>query len=180
MRTVKQKSLLLNPVKQTPFNDLSQAYAYEKDHWLNVLKDWKWQAFLDNPRKIRDTFVHEKYQSRNKLQARQWKLALDDVVDTWDGYWQSLFVQIRRKISYCKTFTSEEKHYAYWMLKGYQQFAEMMQGILPKSNFSINEENKRHVVNYIQRSLKAIKKKSPSVKRTNIVKFDSSCYSVFE
>ncbi len=80
-----------------------------KNH--DILKNWDLQANLGTPRKIPDIFLNKGYQSNNKLQARHWKLALQDAVETWDKYWKAIFVQVRSKIFHCKSMTDEEnKH----------------------------------------------------------------------
>lgn len=115
MRTVKRQTETVNASKRVALETLSAAYACEKSYWLNFLKSRKYQAQLDSPRRIRDEAVQNKYQSKQGLQSRHWKLALQDAIETWDKYWESLFVQIRVKIS--RHFKIEnERHYAFWLL----------------------------------------------------------------
>ena len=99
MRTIKRKALPLNKSKWMAVQFLCQAYANEKNHWLDVLKEWKYQALLCTPRKIRDEFISHNYQSKDGLQARHWKLALQDAVETWDKNWKAQFIFVRSKIA---------------------------------------------------------------------------------
>ena len=179
MRTVKYRALPLNTGKKTALKALCEAYAHEKGYWLDLLRSWDYQALLTSHRKIRDEFVKRKYHSRYGLQARQWKLALQDAVETWDKYWQSLFVKARTKISRHK-MPDSERHYAYWLLKGYFQFAEMMKGNAPQPPFEIDTKARLQLAGYMQRTLKGLKGKPPSVKKSRIAKFDANCYDVFE
>lgn len=179
MRTIKRKALKLNCTKMASIISLCKAYAKEKNHWLDVLKDWKYQALLGTPRKIRDEFIHKNYQSISGMQARHWKLALQDAVETWDKHWKAKFVPLRSKIA--SHFKHEaERHYAYWLIKGYSQFSEMMQGKVPTPNFDINIACCQKVANFIQRQVKKQKVSRPVIKKARSVKFDSSCYSFFE
>ena len=73
-----------------------------------------------------------------------------------------------------------ERHYAYWLLKGYFQFAEMMKGNAPQPPFEIDTKARLRIAGYVQRTLKGLKGKPPSVKKSRIVKFDADCYDVFE
>src|ERR1051325_3275611 len=98
MRTVKRMTLPLNEFKSLSLKRLCDAYACEKRHWLDLLRSYQMQALLGSHRKIRDRFVKEGYESISGLQARHWKLALQDAVETWDRYWQAIFVKIRSKI----------------------------------------------------------------------------------
>src|ERR1700722_12279564 len=99
MRTIKRTTVPINTLKQSSLQDLCAAYGREKHYWLSILQRNYFQALLGNYRKIRDQFVKEGYGSISGLQARHWKLALQDAVETWDKYWQALFVKVRQKIS---------------------------------------------------------------------------------
>src|SRR5271156_5102221 len=77
-----------------------QAYTREKQRWLQHFQCWKRQPYLERPRTLRDEMVKQGYRSPNQLQARHWKLALNDAAETWDKYWQSIFVKVRLKISH--------------------------------------------------------------------------------
>ncbi len=179
MRTIKRKALPLNKNKLIAIQLLCKAYAKEKNYWLDVLKAWKYQSLLGVPRKIRDEFINRKYHSSYCLQARHWKLALQDAVETWDKNWKSQFVIIRSKIaSHFKR--EQERHYAYWLIKGYSQFSAMMQGKVPKPSFEIDEKSCKKIASYIQRQVKKQRPKKVVVKKARSIKFDSSCYTVFE
>lgn len=172
MRTIKRQSLPLNTAKRTALEHLSIAYRNEKRYWLNLLQSWDYQALLGT-REVRDRFVKDQYHSRYGLQARHWKLALEDATATWDKYWQSLFVQVRRKVFH-KKLTEEERHYAYWLLKGYKQFAGLMQGEIPEPSFPL--PTKAKVANYLRKTIKKYRKRPPTVKIARSIKFDPNCY----
>jgi putative transposase len=91
MRTVKRKALSLNKSKLIDIQLLCKAYAAEKNYWLDVLRGWNYQSLLDTSRKIRDEFIDREYQSNYGLQARHWKLAMQDAVETWDKNWKAQF-----------------------------------------------------------------------------------------
>src|SRR5580658_8019990 len=179
MRTVKRKALLLNKAKQAIFEQLCRAYANEKRYWLEKLKSNSYLSRLGNYRQIRDEAVKNKYQSRYGLQGRQWKLALQDAVETLDKYWQALFVKVRSKISQSK-LSDKERRYAFWLLKGYDQFASFKLGSIPKPIFDIELVESRKTIVFLQRAIKRLKGKPPTVKKARIVKFDANCYEVFE
>jgi transposase len=179
MRCVKRQTVPLNVGKESALQDLCKAYAREKQHWLSLLQSNQFQALLGNHRRIRDQFVKEGYQSVSGLQARHWKLALQDAVETWDKYWQSLFVTIRSKISK-RRFKDNESRYAYFLISDYEQFAALMRGDIPDSLLELKKESKRQISGYVRRLVKRFKGKSPVVKKARIVKFDANCYDTFE
>jgi hypothetical protein len=179
VKTIQRKALPLNKNKLIAVKLLCEAYAKEKNHWLDVLKAWKYHSLLGTPHKIRDEFINQDYHSNHCLEARHWELALQDAVETWDKNWKAQFIFIRSKIA--SQFKLEaERHYAYWLIKGYSQFSEMMLGKVPKPNFEIDETTCKSIVGYIQRQIKKQRPKEAVVEKTCSIKFDSSCYSVFE
>src|SRR5947209_2074316 len=112
MRTIKRDTEVLNKGKQSAFENLCKAYTREKRYWLDRFKDWKWQKLLNTPRKMRDIAIAENYRSPWGLQARHWKLALQDAIEMWDKYWKALFVQLGPKIA-ASNLLNEKRHYAF-------------------------------------------------------------------
>jgi putative transposase len=180
MRTVKRKMLPLNAKKQKAIEELCQAYAREKQIWLHRFQAWNYQSHLGRSRTIRDENIKQGYRSPNGLQARHWKLALEDAAETWDKYWQAIFVKVRLKISHRKDLLEPERHYAYWILKSYSSFAAMMQGKCPEPPFPIENAARRHIAGYVRRVTKKCKGKAPTVKKARSVRFDANCYEVFD
>src|SRR3990170_8745679 len=116
MRCVKQRALVPNSAKKQGIDALINAYSREKENWLRYFDCWKNVSFLAKPRMVRDEKIKEKYRSPFGLQARHWKLALTDSVETWDKYWKSLFVPIRSLLARSSHLSEDERHYAYWLL----------------------------------------------------------------
>jgi transposase len=179
MRTVKRQTEIINAAKKKSLEALAKAYAQEKLYWLNVLESKRFQSKLDTPRKIRDEAVQRKYRSQYGLQARHWKLALQDSIETWDKYWQALLVDVRKRIP-VHFKTEIERHYAFWILKGYKQFTACMAGETSYPFFPINPNVAKKVSGYIQRRVRSLKGKSPTVKKSGLIKFDGDCYEIFE
>jgi putative transposase len=179
MRTVKRQTETINAAKKESLDALARAYAREKRYWLNVLGAPKFQSQLDTPRKIRDEAVQGGYQSRYGLQARHWKLALQDAIETWDKYWKALFVEVRKRIP-VHFKTEIERHYGFWILKGYKQFSACMAGRIPLPSFQVDPNIAKKVSSYIQRRIRRSKGKSPTVKKSGLVKFDADCYEIFK
>ena len=180
MRTVKRKTLQPNAKKQIALNDLCRGYTHEKQYWLHRFQAWDLQALLSRPRTIRDMMIKQEYKSSFGLQARHWKLALEDAAETWDKYWQATFVKVRSKIARRKDLSEIEQHYAYWLLKNYPAFAAMMQGKCPDPSFPIEKSDKRCIAGYVRRLTRECKGSLPTVKKCRSIRFDADCYDVFE
>ena len=179
MRTVKRKALPLNVRKQKSLEGLCKAYTNEKQFWLHYFRSWKSQSQLGKPRTIRDELIKQSYQSSNGLQARHWKLALEDATETWDKYWRAIFVKVRPKVVQRKDLSDTERHYAFWLLAGYSQFSAMMQGQAPVPPFSMGSTRKA-IAGYVRRLVRTFKGKTPTAKRAGSIRFDANCYDCFE
>lgn len=180
MRTVKVKTLPPNTKKRNDLEALCHAYSREKQYWLQRFQASDFQSHLGRPRTTRDEMVKEKYRSPNQLQARHWKLALDDAAETWDKYWQATFVKVRSKIYRRKDLSETERHYAYWLLKNYPAFAAMMEGKCPEPPFLLEKSSQRRIAGYVRRLTRKCKGKPPTVKIARSVRFDANCYDLFE
>ena len=159
--------------------DLCTAYAQEKRYWLDLFRSWVCQAQLQSYRLVRDELVNSEYISPYGLQARQWKLALQDAMGIWDKYWQALFVEARKSI-HAKFSQEHTRHYAFWLLSGYEQFSLCMQGKTPSAPFDCPQKDASFVLKTVQRILRKLMKKCPSVQKTRSIKLDANCYEVFE
>jgi putative transposase len=179
MRTVKRSTLTLNANKRKTLDELCQAYTDEKRYWFQYFRAWDSQSHLGRPRTIRDEKVKQKYQSPYGLQARHWKLALEDAAETWDKYWQTIFVTVRLKISHRKDLSEVERHYVYWLLKNYPSFSSLMQGKQPAPSFPIEALSRKRIANYVRRIVRQIKRKPPTVKKARSIRFDANCYDLF-
>lgn len=180
MRTSKRSTLPLNVKKRKSLDELCRAYIHEKQYWLQRFRAWNLQAYLGRSRTVRDEALKQGYRSLNGLQARHWKLALEDAAETWDKYWQATFVNIRSKISHRKSLSETERHYAYWLLKSYSSFAAMMQGECPNPSFPIEDLTRRHIAGYVRRLTKKFKGQAPLMKKSRSVRFDANCYELLE
>ena len=125
MRTIKRQSIKLNIGKNIIFQSIARAYAKEKQYWLLQFQQIMHIPYIKNHRIVRNNAVQSSYKSPYGLQARQWKLALQDAADTMDKYWQSLFDGVKSDI-HKSSLADIERHYAYWLLKDYARFADVL------------------------------------------------------
>src|SRR5262245_51881892 len=116
MRTIKRKSIKINSEKNKIVQSIVRAYAKEKQSWLLKFQQIIHTPYIKNHRIVRDNAVQSSYKSAYGLQARLWKLALQDAADTMDKYWQSLFDKIKCDI-YKSSLSDAERHYGFWLLK---------------------------------------------------------------
>lgn len=180
MRTVRRQVRELNAGKHEQLAALMRAYAAEKQHWLAVFARRDHRALVKRHRQVRDDAVARQYEPVSGLQARMWKLALIDAAETWDKYWQALFVEVRRKIGSRSDFDEPMRHYAFWILSGYAQFFSCLEGEAPSPRFDLAPEPLRRVANAVRRQVARLRGKKPSVRRARSVVLDANCYTAFE
>ena len=173
--TVKRNTLPLNKGKLDALRNLIDAYSKEKQHW--IIEFEKEQLKINQPRTIRDEAVKAKY--KTNLQARTWKLALNDASETWNRHWKAIFQKIRPLIHAKKDLNQEDKHYLFWLLCGDQFFA-CIQGQTPLPKFNIPAERCKKLASYLRRIIKRKRGNNPTVRIARSAVLDTQCYSVFE
>lgn len=178
MRTIRRKTTKLNLGKQAKLMVIAKAYAKEKQHWLTVFQKPENIPFIHDSRKIRKKAVSEKYQSPYKLQARMWKLALQDAADTLHKYWQSIFEKIKPLIFRNQTLSKVQKHYAYWLLSNYHRVADLLSFRTPQFK-DLSPHERQKVVNYLHKMIRKHKGNSAKVKTARSFCLDPDCYSLF-
>ncbi len=207
MRTVKRDTSDLNKGKLEILDGICHAYAAEKRYWLDRFASVENQAKIKTHRKVRDEAVKSGYASPNGLQARMWKLALVEAAETWDKYWQALFIDVKAKIAANPTLDvaaelvavepvlpgakkpkkakktkdadRHQRHYLYWILASYANFTAAMHGEIPIPD-KFNPKNPARLVHYLQKIVKRARGKNPSVKKARSFALDADCYDVFE
>lgn len=179
MRTIKREAMSLNKLKKAKLLALVNAYAKEKQHWLQVFSSSSNRVFIKKHRVIRDAYVKDGYVSKNGLQARMWKLALVDAAEMLDKYYKSIFDDIRKQL-HSRSLGSVEKHYAMWLLSGYEQFFDCLDENIPLPKFSTEEIKISTIANLIRRLAKQRLKQYPSIKLSRSAVFDGNCYDVFK
>lgn len=177
MRTIKRCSIKLNLGKQEILVAIANAYSKEKQSWLVKFQQQTHIPFIKNHRIIRDQTVNSNYKSCYGLQARHWKLALQDAAETQHKYWHSLFEKVKRDIAK-STLSDIQKYYAFWLLKDYSRLAEIMSFNWPYFKKLPLQERKR-VVNYLNRKIRIYKKNYPRVKKARSFVLDDNCYEIF-
>ncbi|MGD0886345.1 MAG: hypothetical protein ABSA46_16000, partial [Thermodesulfovibrionales bacterium] len=73
---------------------VAKANAAEQDHWLQYLAPLGRVGLLQSHRILRDELVARGYANAEGLQARQWKCALKDAIETADKNWKALFAEL--------------------------------------------------------------------------------------
>lgn len=115
-RTVRQKSLPLNDGKWVRLVETAEAYARQKDAFLVEYAHIKYLDYLGDKRALRDELVSRGFASPFGLQARMWKLVLEDALYTLERQWEASIEAVKNLVARHEGLTEEEKRYAFWLL----------------------------------------------------------------
>lgn len=185
-QTVKRKSLPLNKDKWTKIAQTAEAFARQKDAFLVKYGHVKYLHHLSAKRKLRDELVSAGFTSPFGLQARQWKLALEEALFTLEKQWEAA-AEVKERLYRHAGLSDEEKHYAFWLLYRDEKRGrdwKRLQAIftnedLINQKINLDSEGRARVRNYLKRTFRRILGKRPRVKKARSFVVDQQMYRVF-
>ncbi len=180
MRTIKRHSRTLNKGKWKTIVAIAEAYTSEKDKWLCELSCAENTDKLRSDRIQRDILVKQKYASGYGLQARQWKMALKDSVETLDKNWKALFTVLRPVVMKNSNLSESQRHYCFWVLGSYERLKEVLLHQYPVPDFSLADADRHKTANYLNRIIRRYKGKAPRVRKARSFCIDANMYSIVE
>ncbi len=186
-QTVRQKSLPLNSEKWARITETAGAYARQKDAFLVEYGHIKYLHYLSEKRKLRDELVSAGFTSPFGLQARQWKLALDDALFTLERQFEAAVVEVKECLYRHEGLTDEEKHYASWLLYKHKKHGrdwKRIQAIftgkdIVSEEINLDAEGRAKVRKYLKRVFRRVLGKKPRVKKARSFTVDQQMYRVF-
>ncbi len=180
MRTIKRHSRKLNKGKWETLLAIAGAYATEKDKWLCKLSQAGQTVNLRSDRLQRDILVKQGYKSENNLQARQWKQALKDSVETLDKKWKALFAELKPLIMGSKNLSETQRHYCFWVMSSYERLQKLLLRDYPTPEFPLTSTDLRQAGNYLNRIIRRHKGNDPRIRRARSFCVDADMYSIRE
>lgn len=184
-QTVRQKSLQLNTRKWAELEKLATAYAKQKDVFLAEYGHIKYLHCLGHKRRLRDELVAQGFKSPFGLQARQWKLALEDALYTLERQWEAAIARARKHLHRHQGLSEEEKHYAYWLLqkngnRDWQRLQAIFNGKdTTHEKITLGAAGRKKVRNYLRRTFRKALNRRPRVKKARSFVIDREMYRVF-
>ncbi|NHM27256.1 transposase [Desulfofundulus sp. TPOSR] len=186
-QTVRQKSLPLNNEKWARITETAEAYARQKDAFLVEYGHVKYLHYLGEKRKLRDELVSAGFVSPFGLQARQWKLALEDALYTLERQWEAAVVEVKERLYRHEELTDEEKHYAFWLLYRHEKHSRDWKRIqavftgedIVSKEIKLDAEGRARVRKYLKRVFRRVLGRKPRVKKARSFAVDQQMYRVF-
>ena len=189
-RTIKSYTQPLNKLEKSRFLSVMIPYNQQKDAFLVKYADLKWLPFVNsktNQWKLRDQLLASNFESPFGLQDRQWKLALEDALDTISRYWEANISILKNDYLYRhEGLTDKEKHYANLLLFKHQKSGRDFKRIIaiyrnedkvfPECDLDASKRKK--VRHYLHRTLRKITGKRPRVQMRHSIYCDSQTYKI--
>ena len=178
MRTVRRESLKLNQAKFDALEGIARAFAKDKQAHLDFYQ--RDLNFSEAPsyRLRRNELKTTDHHASTPLPVHASDLALKEAFETEVKYWAAIVSEIHPRIA-SRQWTSEQKHYAYWLLADEHRFSHLILGRAPiNEKISLTMEERKQVQNYLRRWARRIMKARPSVKIARSFALDSTLYAV--
>ena len=137
---------------------------------------------LTYPRGVRDEWIECGKGSQFGLQARQWKMALDEAFGTLRSLWSNAKMKVRRNLIRRKDLSDAERHYGFYLLKA----DELLHKVLTGERFDLPEKfrgkgvDRAKVHKYLSSKLRKFKGRKPIQKRARTISLDENMYDLCE
>ncbi|MBE3564008.1 MAG: transposase [Hydrogenibacillus schlegelii] len=139
-------------------------------------------------RALRDGLVRAGFKSPYGLQARLWKMALEDALLTIERHWEAVLQDVRKNIP--ETWSDGMKHYARWLLyrpangsRDWRRIRDLMRGLetgTPKNGpgARLTPEERARVRRWLRRQVRR-RLTRPRVKIARSMMLDAEMYASF-
>lgn len=185
-------SLPLNRRKWETLKRTIEAYVRQKDAFLVRYAHLDFLPYLGpgSRRALRDELVRTGFKSPYGLQARLWKMALEDALLRIERHWETVLQDVAGRISDRVSWSDGMKHYARWLLyrpangsRNWSRIRNLMRGLEtggPKEGpgARITSEEQRRVQNWLRRHILR-RLTRPRVKTARSMMLDAEMYASF-
>ncbi|MCC8991874.1 MAG: transposase, partial [Streptococcus sp.] len=186
-QTIRQKSLPLNREKWRQIVEVAEAYSRQKDAFLVEYTQVRSLKDLGYKRRIRDERVAAGFVSPFGLQARQWKLALEDALWTLERQWEAAIAEVRDRLHRNEGLTPKERDYAFWLLDKFGDRPRDWRKIeavfwdedLAGKKTELEPAGRKKVRHGLKRLFRRVLGKRPRIKKARSFVVDQQMYRVF-
>ena len=178
MRTVRRESLKLNQAKFDALERIARAFASDKQAHLDFYQHDLNFSGAHSYRLRRNELKTTDHHASTPLSVHASDLALKEAFETEVKYWAAIVSEIHPRIA-SRQWTSEQKHYAYWLLADEHRFSLLILDRAPiNEKITLAVRERKQVQNYLRRRARRVMKARPRVKIARSFALDSTLYAV--
>ena len=178
MRTVRRHSLKLNLAKFHALDRIARAFASDKQAHLDFYQHHLNFSEAHSYRLRRNELKSTDHHASTPLPVHASDLAVKEAFETEVKYWAAIASEIHHRIA-SRGWTSEQKHYAFWLLKDEHRFSLLVLDRAPiNEKISLAVRERKQVQNYLRRRARRVMKARPRVKIARSFALDNTLYAV--
>ena len=188
MRCIKRVSRDINIGKLQTLDATILAFNREKQYWLTALQRHENIQYTNRFREFRNKQLVLEYKSIYELQARQWKMALNEACETMHKYWLSTLDKVRQSVNKHEGLTAAQKHYANYLIHNnsglYQRLSQILNQqtieVMSSAFKELPQVERQVVLKYLLRTIKKMRRNYPETKLKRNMSLDANMYDVLE
>ena len=183
IKCVKNYSEMLELIQYNEFIEIAKRYKSAKNYFYSRYSGINSLNKLNSYKKdIRDVLIKEDICNMFNLQARQWKLALDEAISNIKSNWSNAKNKIKIAIARNINLSNAERHYLNYILK----VDDFFYSILTRKEFietegllkiDVKSERKLYLYNLLRRYVRRYKGKISHTKKATNFQIDADMYN---
>ena len=183
IKCVKNYSEMLELIQYNEFIEIAKRYKSAKNYFYSRYSGINSLNKLNSYKKdIRDVLIKEDICNMFNLQARQWKLALDEAISNIKSNWSNAKNKIKIAIARNINLSNAERHYLNYILKA----DNLLYSILTRKEFietegllkiDVKSERKLYLYNLLRRYVRRYKGKISHTKKATNFQIDADMYN---
>jgi len=182
-KTIKNYCLNATQSKLGELYEIAKRYVSVKNNIFQRYGSLSGLQYLSYPRQIRDEWVKTRHADKFNMQARYWKQALEEAFSNIQSNWSNGFNKIRHSLHRNQSFSKDEKHYAFYLLKAtdllYKAVALESFTIPDKfQNMKIIRRDKIH--KYLKNRLRKYTGNKPYQFKNRSFQIDHNMYNIYK
>lgn len=183
IKCVKNYSEILGLIQYNELVEIAKRYKSAKNYFYSRYSGINSLDKLNSYKKdIRDVLIKEKICDMFNLQARQWKLALDEAISNIKSNWSNTKNKIKIVIARNANLSDAERHYLNYILKVDNLFYSVLtrkefietEGLL---KIDVKSERKPYLYNLLRRYVRRYKGKVSHTKKATNFQIDADMYN---
>ena len=181
-KTIKNYCLNATQSKLDELYEIAKRYVSVKNNIFQRYGSLSGLQHLSYPRQIRDEWVKTRHADKFNMQARYWKQALEEAFSNIQSNWSNGFNKIRHSLHRNQSFSKDEKHYAFYLLKA----TDMLYKAVALESFTIPDKfqnmkiRRDKIHKYLKNRLRKYTGNKPYQFKNRSFQIDHNMYNIYK